>query len=213
MKPRLRASSRCAICCHDGLLTLIAEYFPSRSRMPPCTLSWSLARVGRSYSLRPPHCSGQHRRRGPIQFPPSPDLCYRGTPEVRMGRMWLSVVCLGVALMSFAPTPAHAGFLERCCVCGGCETGAPTCKDAIERGTAPDTTENGGAAQAPDICGDLCGPTCSSGVLVSGACSALIQCAQPVHAPAVSHRGLGVISALFLGYGIIGLQRRRRRSN
>ena len=126
-----------------------------------------------------------------------------------MGRVWLTITCLSVALTSFIASPARAGFLGECCVCSGCETGTPACRDAKERDTAPDTTGNGGAAQLPDPCGEICAPECTSGELVSGACGTLLQCAQPVRAPAVSQRGLGVIGALFLGYGIVAIQRRQ----
>ena len=125
-------------------------------------------------------------------------------------RVLLMVLALGLSCL--VPRTLQAAAPQVCCVCSGCPTTASLCTVPPAGDTAPDSVGNGGAAGAPmmSACDIPCNG-CASVQFVLQSCSDVLQCQQPVHAPATSHRVLLALGVGLAAYGASATQRARRR--
>ena len=119
------------------------------------------------------------------------------------------IMLFGLVLGCFLPGAAYPLFLQACCVCTGCPTAATICVRPPTGDTAPDTIGNGGAAGPLSGCPIVC-PDCATSQFVSQSCSDLLQCQQPVRAPATSHGVLTALGVLLAVYGASAVRRVRR---
>jgi hypothetical protein len=129
-----------------------------------------------------------------------------------MGKVCAILTLLALGLSCFVPRILHAAAVPVCCVCSGCPTAATICVLPPAGDTAPDSVGNGGAAGVPmmSACEIPCNG-CASVQFVLQSCSDVLQCQQPVHAPATSHRVLLALGVGLAAYGVSATQRARRR--
>jgi hypothetical protein len=128
-----------------------------------------------------------------------------------MVRVRAMLVLLAIGLSGFVPRTLHAAAVPVCCVCSGCPAAATICTVPEAGDTAVDSVGNGGAAGPPMSACDIPCKDCTSSQFVLQSCSDVLQCQQPVHAPAASHSVLLVLAAVLTAYGVGASRRARRR--
>jgi hypothetical protein len=128
-----------------------------------------------------------------------------------MGRVRAILTLLALGSSCFVPRTLHAAAVPVCCVCSGCPAAATICVLPPAGDTAPDSAGNGGAAGPVMSACDIACKGCASSQFVMQSCSDLLQCQQPVHAPATSHRVLLALGVGLAAYGVSAAQRARRR--